>query len=142
MDYTIRDRLINFRHELHQYPEIGFEEFETRRRIKGMLAELGLANGRTTAHCPLCGLERESRGLEEASVWGRVVDGRGQPRSTLPIQDIRQSPYRAFLDLLLIILHSPSNRILNKARRPDLKNTSCLPNIHKFATSPLNIIFR
>lgn len=37
MDHKLRERLVSFRHELHQFPELGFQEHETRKRIKSIL---------------------------------------------------------------------------------------------------------
>jgi len=37
MDKQILEKLVSFRKELYQYPETGFEEFETRKRIMSIL---------------------------------------------------------------------------------------------------------
>lgn len=37
------DRLIAFRRELHQYPEVSFQEFNTHKRIKNILLSLGVS---------------------------------------------------------------------------------------------------
>jgi metal-dependent amidase/aminoacylase/carboxypeptidase family protein len=36
------ERVIEFRKEVHTYPEIGFEEYETRERIRKILLEFGV----------------------------------------------------------------------------------------------------
>lgn len=38
----VLERLIELRHEIHAHPEVGFQEFETRERIKKALIEFGV----------------------------------------------------------------------------------------------------
>ena len=42
MDLPLIDRLVAFRRELHQHPEITFQEFETHQRIKNILLSFGV----------------------------------------------------------------------------------------------------
>ena len=42
LDEKLLERMIAFRKELHMHPEIGFQEFETRKRIEAILEELGV----------------------------------------------------------------------------------------------------
>ena len=42
MEANTHERCVAFRREIHQYPELGFQEFETRNRIKKILAEFGV----------------------------------------------------------------------------------------------------
>lgn len=48
LDQKLLQRFISFRKELHQHPETGFEEFETRKRIKQILNELGVKDQQMT----------------------------------------------------------------------------------------------
>ena len=52
MDGDLHKRLTAFRRELHQYPEIGFEEFETRERIKKILMEFGIKENQMKEYEP------------------------------------------------------------------------------------------
>jgi len=42
MNDKILERLVEFRHELHRFPEISLKEFETQKRIRGLLLEFGV----------------------------------------------------------------------------------------------------
>ena len=59
------DRLIEFRHDVHKNPELGFKEFETSRKVK--------------EHLLLFGLEEAS--IKSCAGTGYVVDivGTGEP---------------------------------------------------------------
>jgi hippurate hydrolase len=45
MDPKILERVVAFRRELHTFPEISLKEFETHKRIKSFLIELGVESG-------------------------------------------------------------------------------------------------
>ena len=94
MDHTIKDRLISFRHELHQYPEIGFEEFETRRRIKGILRELGVENSQMVELQPTA-LYVDLRGKGEASGTPRCVAFRADMDALSMVEANHDLPYRS-----------------------------------------------
>lgn len=42
MNQELIDKLVSFRRELHQHPEITFQEFETHKRIKNILLSFGV----------------------------------------------------------------------------------------------------
>lgn len=42
MKKVLLDKLVAFRRELHQYPEVSFKEFETHKRLKNMLLSFGV----------------------------------------------------------------------------------------------------
>ena len=42
MDKKMLEKIVEFRRELHQYPEVSYKEFETHKRLKSMLLELGV----------------------------------------------------------------------------------------------------
>ena len=39
---AIEDFIVDFRHQLHMYPELGFQEFRTTEKIEEELKKLGL----------------------------------------------------------------------------------------------------
>ena len=42
MNEDLITKLIKYRHELHTYPELSFQEFETTKRIRNWLSEAGI----------------------------------------------------------------------------------------------------
>jgi amidohydrolase len=59
MDPKLLERIVEFRQEIHQHPEINFQEFETHKRIKNILIELGV----------------DSKAIREVSVEGQAPTG-------------------------------------------------------------------
>ena len=41
---SMKDLLATWRHEFHRRPELGYEEFETTKKIVALLTEMGYAN--------------------------------------------------------------------------------------------------
>ncbi len=79
--------LLTCRRHLHQYPEIGFQEFETSRYIKETLTARGLR-----VHGPIAttGLYVDIEGLADGT--GRTIGYRADI-DALPIQDAKTVPY-------------------------------------------------
>lgn len=79
------DRIIDIRRQLHRYPELSNEEYETTRRIRGWLEEAGV---RIRDYPLATGLIAEVGGLQEGPVIALRAD-----IDALPIQEKSGLPY-------------------------------------------------
>ena len=86
---SIKDELINIRRTLHQYPELGMEEYETSKVIKNFLKNEGI-EFREVAKTGVCGIIRgtkESNNIDNRTIALRAdIDG-------LPILDKKVCDY-------------------------------------------------
>lgn len=95
---ALSERLVAFRRDFHQFPEIGFEERRTAGIIAGRLRELGLDDVKTgVAHTGVVGLLRgrgtpAESGAEAAERSGRTVALRAD-MDALPIEEATGAPY-------------------------------------------------
>lgn len=83
------EKIVAFRRELHQYPEISFQEFETHKRVKNMLTSLGV---------PQENIREVSKEGQEPT--GLIVDltGKGEP-----VGEARCIAFRADMDALSMV---------------------------------------
>lgn len=84
------EKLIDIRRDLHMYPELSFEEFETTKKIKEILLSLDI-------EIVDIGLETGLVGLLRGKEDGPTIGLRGDI-DALPIQEIRESPYKSKVD--------------------------------------------
>ena len=82
------ERLIEFRHELHENPEGGFKEFETKKRIIDFLTSLGIP--------------RET--IKEIAVTGMIVDIPGKKPA---VGNKKTVAFRADMDALSMVENNP-----------------------------------
>ncbi|MGL4772715.1 MAG: M20 metallopeptidase family protein [Clostridium sp.] len=87
----IKEELINIRRDLHEHPEIGFEEFRTSAKIKEFLDKEGIpyVEVAKTGVCAIIKGEKEGNG-KTIAIRGDI-DG-------LPIQDKKVCPYSSKIE--------------------------------------------
>ncbi|MDQ0338118.1 amidohydrolase [Caldalkalibacillus uzonensis] len=85
--HNIYPRLVDFRRDLHMYPEISFEEVETPKKIAQFLTELGLEVKTGIGGRGVVGILRGGKP-------GKTVALRAD-FDALPIQDEKEVPYRS-----------------------------------------------
>lgn len=84
------DELIEFRRELHMYPELSFKEYKTTDKIKNKLLSLGI-------EIIDIGLETGVVGLLRGKEDGPTIALRGDI-DALPIQELNDVPYKSRID--------------------------------------------
>ncbi len=88
----LRQELVGLRRDFHQYPEIGFEEFRTRQKIKDYLETLGIK----TREIAKTGIVGHFEGGQE----GRTILLRADI-DALPVQEETALPFRSVYDGLM-----------------------------------------
>lgn len=89
----IKNLLIDIRRDLHENPELGFEEYRTSKKIQEFLTNEGIEI-KVVANTGVCGIikgEKESTGKEKVVALRADMDA-------LPIQEKNNCPYKSKVD--------------------------------------------
>lgn len=85
---TIKEELVSIRRKLHEYPELGMEEFETSKFIKEFLKSEGI-EFKEYATTGVCGI---IKGTKESNIEGKTIALRAD-MDGLPLEDKKNCSY-------------------------------------------------
>src|SRR5690606_6351936 len=80
---TLADEMVAWRRDIHQHPELSFQEFRTARLVADTLRDMGIEVGRGVG----------KTGVVARSGEGRPAIGIRADMDALPIQEVSDAPY-------------------------------------------------
>jgi amidohydrolase len=84
---AIRSEIVGLRRHFHQHPELGLQEFETTKKVEGILKGLGLETRTFAKGTGVCGYLRGAKGKKTVALRADM--------DALPLQEGADVPYRS-----------------------------------------------